>query len=109
MPVLSFIIHAARMLYGFEPQSIESLDRHSFESRGIYRVRDAQGGVWVMRFKQDIEEVGPLTHTARLLNWLAGHQYPAPTVYVTKDQQLVGKIDDWAISTLSYVEGSVLE
>jgi Ser/Thr protein kinase RdoA (MazF antagonist) len=62
-----------------------------------------------MRFKQDIEEVGPLTHTARLLNWLAGHQYPAPAVHGTKDQQLVGKIDDWAISTLSYVEGSVLE
>jgi aminoglycoside phosphotransferase (APT) family kinase protein len=109
MPTASLVADAARTLYGFEPQSIESLDQYSFDWRGIYRVHDAQGDRWVMRLKQDLEAVDALTHTARLLEWLAGHLYPAPVVRATKDQQLVGKIDDWAISMLSYVEGSVLE
>jgi Ser/Thr protein kinase RdoA (MazF antagonist) len=109
MPAPSFVADVVRTLYGFEPHSIESLDQYSFESRGIYRIRDAQSGLWVMRLKQDLGELDALTHTARLLEWLAGHLYPAPAVRATKDRQLVGKIDDWAISMLSYVEGSVLE
>lgn len=65
MPIPSFVADVALALYGFEPQSIASLDQHSFESRGIYRVGDAQGGVWVMRLKQDLEEIDALTHYRR--------------------------------------------
>ena len=108
MHTASFVADVARTQYGFEPQSIESLDQYSFDWRGIYRVHDAQGDRWVMRLKQDLEAVDALTHTARLLEWLGDQLYPAPVVRATKDQQLVGKIDDWAISMLSYVEGSVL-
>jgi aminoglycoside phosphotransferase (APT) family kinase protein len=109
MPTASFVADVARTLYGLEPVSIQVLDQYQIDGRGIYRIQDAQAGGWVMRLKQDIEEVDALTHTARLLEWLAGHLYPAPVVRATKDQQLVGKIGDWAISMLSYVEGSVLE
>jgi Ser/Thr protein kinase RdoA (MazF antagonist) len=104
----SFVANAARELYGLEPLSIESLDQHQFELRGIYRIRDAQGGVWVMRLKQGSEELEALAQTARALDWLAGCQYAAPSARTTIDQQLVGTIGDWAISVISYVEGSVL-
>jgi hypothetical protein len=57
MPALSFVTHAARTLYGFEPQSIESLDQVQFDWRGIYRVQDAQDGVWLMRLVQFPEEL----------------------------------------------------
>src|SRR5690242_7497933 len=109
MPTPSFIAAVARTLYGFEPHSIESLDQYQFESRGIYRVGDPQGGAWVMRLKRDLEEVDAFTGTARLLEWLAGRQYPALAVRPTQDRRLVGTIGDWAILMLSYVEGSVLE
>src|SRR5215207_3721573 len=108
MPAPSFVAGVARTLYGFEPQSIESLERYQFDWRGIYRVRDAQNGVWVMRFMQLPDAVDSFIHTAQLLNWLAQHHYPAPSVRATIDQQLVGVIDGWVISLLSYVDGSVL-
>jgi len=104
----SFVADVARELYGLEPLSIDSLDQHQFELRGIYRIRDAQGGVWVMRLKQDLEQIDALAHTVRVLDWLAGCGYAAPVARATLDQQLVGTIDGWAISMISYVEGSVL-
>jgi Ser/Thr protein kinase RdoA (MazF antagonist) len=108
MPEPSFVADVARTLYGFEPQSIESLDQYQFDWRGIYRGQDAQDGVWVMRFMHLPDAVDSFTHTARLLDWLTQHEYPAPSVRVTIDQQRVGVIDGWAITILSYVDGSVL-
>lgn len=108
MPAPSFVANVARTLYGFEPQSIEALDQYQFDWRGIYRVQDAQNGVWVMRFFQLPDAADSLIHTAQLLDWLVQHQYPAPLVRTTIDQQRVGMIDGWAISILSYVDGSVL-
>jgi Ser/Thr protein kinase RdoA (MazF antagonist) len=108
MPEPSFVAEVARTLYGFEPKSITSLEQYQFDWRGIYRIQDAQDGVWVMRLFQLPDAVESLTHTARLLDWLARHQYPAPLVRATTDQQLVAVIDGWAILILSYVDGSVL-
>jgi Ser/Thr protein kinase RdoA (MazF antagonist) len=108
MPAPSLVADVARTLYGFEPQSIEALDQHSLDWRGIYRVQDAQGDKWLMRLVRPAEEADWLTSAARLLDWLAQHHYPAPTVRVTTSQQRVGLIDGWASILLSYVEGSVL-
>ena len=108
MPAPSFVANVARTLYGFEPQSIESLDQYQYDWRGIYRVQDAQGGVWVMRFMHLPDAVDSFIHTGRLLDWLTQHEYPAPSVRMTIDQQHVGVIDGWAILILSYVDGSVL-
>src|SRR5829696_5222072 len=108
MPAPSFVADVARTLYGFEPQSVEALDQYQFDWRGIYRVQDAQNGVWVMRFMHLPDAADSFTHTARLLAWLTQHEYLAPSVRATTDQQLVGMIDGWAISILSYVDGSVL-
>src|SRR3712207_2655163 len=98
MPEPSFVTCVARTLYGFEPRSIDSLDQHQFDWRGLYRVQDAQGGTWVMRLVQTPEALDALTHTARLLDWLSSQSYPAPSVRLTTDQQLVGTIDGWVIS-----------
>ena len=108
MPALSFVANIARKLYGLEAQVIESLDQYVFDWRGIYRVQDAQGDVWLMRLLQISEESGALSDIARLLEWLAHQQYPAPAVRATVDQQLVGMIDGWVIMLLSYVDGSML-
>jgi Ser/Thr protein kinase RdoA (MazF antagonist) len=108
MPTPTFASDVARELYGLEPTSIEPLDRYHHDLRGIYRVRDAQDGAWVLRIKQGIEEYDSLTHTARLLDWMAEQRYPAPLVRRTLDQQPVSLTDGWAIMLLSYVEGSVL-
>jgi aminoglycoside phosphotransferase (APT) family kinase protein len=108
MPVPFFVADIAQTLYGFEPKSITSLEQYQFDWRGIYRVQDAQDCVWVMRLFQLPDAVESLTHTARLLDWLAQQQYPAPLVRATADQQLVGMIDGWAILILSYVDGHVL-
>src|SRR5215207_10831560 len=103
MPTPSFVTDVARELYGLKPLSIESLDQHQYDVRGIYRLRDPQDGVWVLRLKQGVEEYDSLTHTARLLDWLAQQQYAAPVVRRTLDQQPVGLTDGWAIMLLSYV------
>jgi Ser/Thr protein kinase RdoA (MazF antagonist) len=108
MPTASFVADIARTLYGFEPRSVESLDQYQFDWRGIYRVYDAQAGVWVIRLFQIPDAADSFTHTARLLDWLAQQEYPAPSVRATIDQQRVGVTDGWAITILSYVEGSVL-
>src|SRR5689334_1383579 len=109
MPTPSFVTEVTQELYGLEPQSIESLDQHPCDVRGIYRLCDAQDGVWVLRLKQGVEEYDSLTHTAGLLDWLAQQQYAAPVVRRMLDQQPVGLIDGWAVMLLSYVGGSVLE
>lgn len=108
MPEPSLVADVARTLYGFEPQSIEALDQHPLDWRGIYRVQDAQGDQWLMRLVRPAEEAGWLTSAARLLDWLAQRSYPAPAVRATASQQRVGLIDGWACILLSYVEGSVL-
>jgi Ser/Thr protein kinase RdoA (MazF antagonist) len=108
MPEPSFVAGVARTRYGFEPQSIEALDQHPLDWRGIYRVQDAQGDKWLMRLVRPAEETDWLTSAARLLDWLAQHHYPAPAVRRTTSQQRVALIDGWASILLSYVEGSVL-
>jgi aminoglycoside phosphotransferase (APT) family kinase protein len=108
MPEPSFVTHVARTVYGLEPQSIESLEQFQFDWRGIYRVQDAQEGSWVIRLLHLPNVVDSLAHTARLLDWLTHQQYPAPSVRVAMDQQLVSTIDGWAITVLSYVDGTVL-
>jgi Ser/Thr protein kinase RdoA (MazF antagonist) len=108
MPTPSLVADIARTIYGFEPQSIESLDQYQFDWRGIYRVQDAHDGMWVMRLFQLPDAAESLRHTAQVLEWLAQHRYPAPSVRATIDQHLVGQIDKWAILILSYVDGSVL-
>jgi hypothetical protein len=66
MPEPSFVADIALTLYGFEPKSITSLEQYQFDWRGIYRVQDAQDGVWVMRLFQLPNAVESLTHRAAL-------------------------------------------
>src|SRR5262245_28170834 len=107
MPEFAFVSHIARTLYDLETQSIESLDQYQNPSRGIYRVQDAQNCFWVMRLSQYPEMIEAYAHAADLLDWLTHHSYPAPTVRLTTDRQLVGLIDGWAVMVLSYVAGTV--
>ncbi len=108
MPELSFLTHVVRTLYGLEPHSIEALEPYGSDRRGIYRVDDPQQGAWMFRLSRSADIDGSLLHTGQLLHWLRRHHYLAPYLLRTTDQQLVGIVDDWAITVLTYVEGTPL-
>src|SRR5690242_2801 len=59
MPELSFVARVARTVYGLDPHAIEALDRFPSQERGIYRIEEAQAGVWVLRMskRRDMAEV----------------------------------------------------
>jgi aminoglycoside phosphotransferase (APT) family kinase protein len=79
MPDLTFVKAIARTLYGLEAESIATLELHSVEGRGIYRVQETAGGAWVMRMK-GLDELHALGQAAMLLEWLGTQHYPAPRV-----------------------------
>jgi Ser/Thr protein kinase RdoA (MazF antagonist) len=109
MPELAFIRHVTKSLYALQPQSIESLQPHVFDWRGIYQLRGTSQRSWLLRLLRLPDAADALTQTATLLHWLARQHYLAPCVYATTDQQLVGQIDGWATLLLSFIEGAVLE
>ena len=109
MPNASFVTHVARTIYDLEPQSVEAIEPYCSDQRGIYLVRDTRDGVWMFRLLRSIYVSDSLLAAGHLLDWLKLHHYPAPRVHRTKDQQFVGIVDDWAITVLTYVEGSPLE
>jgi hypothetical protein len=89
MPTPSFATDIVRALYGLDSVSAEALNQHAYDGRGIFRICDMQGGLWVLRLKRGAEEHEALTHTARLLEWFAQREYSAPVVRRTHEQRLV--------------------
>jgi Ser/Thr protein kinase RdoA (MazF antagonist) len=108
MPELDLVTQVAETIYQLQPQQIEPLPP-LFDWRGIYRIRDSHGRVWLLRLLNLPHADHALTETGRLLQWLEQQQYPAPHVRTTRDHQYVGRLDGWASLLLSYVEGSVLD
>ena len=100
MPEPSSLTDIARTLYG--------LERYDSERRRIYRVQDTRHGVWMFRLWRRPDPDGSLLQAARLLEWLARQDYPAPSVRRTTDGQLLGVVDDWGITVLTYVDGTLL-
>ncbi len=108
MPELDLVTQVAETIYQLQPQQIEPLSP-PFDWRGIYRIHDSHGHVWLLRLLNLPHADVALTETGRLLQWLEQQQYPAPHVRTTRDHQYVGRLDGWASLLLSYVEGSVLD
>ncbi len=80
-----------------------------FTWRGLYRVHDTQGDVWILRLLQLPSVVDILTQTAQLLQWFEQHQYPAPRLVLTRDHHAVGLLNGWGSLLLSYIDGAVLD
>jgi hypothetical protein len=108
VPELSFVSHIARTIYGLEPQSIAVLAPYCSDQRGIYQVHDAQDDVWMFRLLRSVYLSESLLQAGQLLEWLTQHRYPAPRVRRTLNQQWVGIVDDWAITVLTYVDGTLI-
>jgi len=64
--------------------------------------------MWMFRLLRSVYLSESLVHAGQLLEWLAQHQYPAPRVRRTMNRQSVGIVDDWAITVLTYVDGTLL-
>jgi Ser/Thr protein kinase RdoA (MazF antagonist) len=108
MPELDLVTRIAETIYQFRPQRVEPLPP-LFDWRGIYRIHDSCGHVWLLRLLRLPHAADALTETGRLLQWLEQQQYPAPHVRTTLSHQCVGQLDGWASLLLSYVDGSVLD
>jgi Ser/Thr protein kinase RdoA (MazF antagonist) len=80
-----------------------------FSWRGLYRVHDTQGSVWILRLLHVPSVVEILTRTADMLQWLEQHHYPAPRLVLTHHHQMVGFLNGWGSLLLSYVDGTVLD
>ena len=108
MPELDLVTQIAESIYQLQPQRIEPLPP-LFDWRGIYRIHDPRGHVWLLRLLRLPHAADALTKTGQLLQWLEQQQYPAPHVRTTRYHQCVGQLDGWASLLLSYVDGSVLD
>ena len=98
----------AETVYGLAPRSIVRLPPF-FDRRGLFRVDDAEGEVWIVRLLRGDEAADGLAATAQFLTWLAHNHYPAPSVRLTTAGQEVGIADGWASLALSYIDGTVVE
>jgi len=108
MPELDLAAQIAKTIYQLQPQQIEALPP-LFDWRGIYRFHDPQGHVWLLRLLHLPHAADAFTETGRLLQWLEQQQYPAPRLFSTRHQQIVGMCDGWASLLLSYVDGTALD
>lgn len=80
-----------------------------FSWRGLYRVHDTQGAVWILRLLHMPSDVKIVIQTANLLQWLEHHHYPAPRLVLTHDHKLVGFLNGWVSLLLSYIDGVVFD
>jgi Phosphotransferase enzyme family len=108
MPELDLVTQIAETIYQIQPQRVEPLPP-LLDWRGIYRIHDPCGHVWLLRLLRLPHAADALTETGRLLQWLEQQPYPAPHVRTTLSHQCVGQLDGWASLLLSYVDGSVLD
>jgi hypothetical protein len=105
MPDLDVAAQIVETVYHIQPRQIEVLPP-LFDWRGIYRIRDAQDRVWLLRLLRLDHDRDALPQTARLLQWLEQQQHPAPRIGPTHDRHIVGVWEGWSSLLLSYVEGS---
>src|SRR5438874_227943 len=108
MPDLDLVTRIAETIYQIQLQRIEPLPP-PLDWRGIYRIHDPHGRVWLLRLLRLPQAADTLMETGRLLQWLEQQQYPAPQVQTTRSTQSVGRLDGWASLLLSYVDGDVLD
>ena len=108
MPEIGLVTQIAETIYQIQPQRIEPLPP-LLDWRGIYRIHDPHGRVWLLRLLHLPHAADALAESGRLLQWLEQQQYPAPHVRTTRDHHCAGQLDGWASLLLSYVDGSVLD
>lgn len=108
MPHLDLATQFIETVYHRHTVQIEALPPF-FSWRGLYRVHDTQGAVWILRLLYVQSDVTTVIQTATLLQWLEQHHYPAPRLVQTHDHQLVGFLNGWASLLLSYIDGVVLD
>lgn len=108
MPDLDLVTRIAETIYKLRPQQIEPLPP-LLDWRGIYRIHDPRGRVWLLRLLRLPHAADALMEIGQLLQWLEQQQYLAPRVRVTCSRQCIGRLDGWASLLLSYVDGDVLE
>lgn len=107
MPHLDFATQFIETVYHRPIAQIEALPPF-FSWRGLYRVHDTQGSIWILRLLNVPSVVDSLTQIAELLQWLEQHHYVAPRLVLTHNHQVVGFLNGWGSLLLSYIDGAVL-
>src|SRR5580765_7779182 len=92
MSKLDLVTQVAETIYQLRPQCIEPLPP-LFDWRGIYRIHDSRGQVWLLRLLSLPHAADAFMETGRMLQWLEQQQYPVPHVFTTRHRQIVGVFD----------------
>jgi len=98
----------AETVYQLQPTHIEILPPF-FDWRGLYRIRDTDDRVWILRLLRLPAALDAFSKTAYLLQSLEHQRYLAPRLHLTYDHQQVGFRDGWSSLLLSYIDGVVLD
>ncbi len=107
MSELNHIKKLIEQLYPISVAEIHSLQQHALDWRGIYRVADTYGQMWVLRMVQRLEPTPWMKQPATLLRWLAVQGYSAPKVLLTAKGDPVGDPPQWWMLMTSYIHGNV--
>lgn len=108
MSQLTLATQFAQQVYQLQPTQIEIVPPF-FEWRGLYRIHDILGRIWILRLLHVPTARDALSKTAYLLHRLEHQQYPAPRLALTHDHHQVGFLDGWYSLLLSYIDGTVLD
>ena len=108
MPEIALVAQFLEKVYQIPIQLIEALPP-ILDWRGVFRVQDTRGGIWLLRILHGPQAASSLGQTANVLNFLAAQRYPAPRTRLTKRQLPIGRLRGWASLLLSYLEGDVLD
>lgn len=106
--MLDFIDHAAKTIYALRPSSIGSLQSPS-DWRGVYHLSMANEHSWVLRLSRKHEAFHTMTHNVNVLEWLAYHHFPAPSVRMTISGENIGQLDGWFLLLHTFIDGSPSE
>jgi hypothetical protein len=102
---ITFVSGLVETIYDISPVETESIQRYTLDWRGIFWIREENGQRWVLRLIKHADAAKNFRATATFLGWLNQLGYPAPSVRLTRNQQLVGIRGDWTMLLLSFIEG----
>lgn len=108
MSALNEAAHVAETVYGMHVDGIDILQGIASTRRGVFKVSgrihraETQG---VLRLSREDGAVRDFAGTAHVIQFLEQHQYQAPRLIRTADNQSVGQYDEWHALFATYLPG----
>ncbi len=95
--------------YGSCVVSIQSMHRHAYEDRGVYRVFTTSSESGVLRAVHCSNVTTTLLKQATILEYLACCGYPAPRPILTLARKPVSSYQNWSALFTTFIEGSYMD